>query len=34
MTLKNGALVMATHMKHPDTGEIIPIADLFNGGVL
>lgn len=34
MTLKSGALVMATHMKHPDTGEIIPIADLFNGGVL
>lgn len=34
MTLKNGGLVMATHMKHPDTGEIIPIADLFNGGVL
>jgi putative DNA primase/helicase len=33
MTLKSGALVMATHMKHPDTGEIIPIADLFNGGV-
>jgi putative DNA primase/helicase len=34
MTLKSGALVMATHMKHPDTGEIILIADLFNGGVL
>ncbi|MBL8641914.1 MAG: AAA family ATPase [Alphaproteobacteria bacterium] len=34
MTLKSGALVMATHMKHPETGEIIPIADLFNGGVL
>ncbi len=34
MTLKSGALVMATHMKHPDTGEIFPIADLFNGGVL
>lgn len=34
MTLKSDALVMATHMKHPETGEIIPIVDLFNGGVL
>lgn len=34
MTLKSGALVIATHMKHPETGEIIPIVDLFNGGVL
>lgn len=32
MTLPDGALVMATHMKHEGTGEIIAIPDLLNGG--